>query len=266
MKVIIFGSGGVGIKAKEKLESKGNDVIAFVDNDNTKWGKYSNGKVILNPNDILKIEYDVIAIGVYKGVSAIKTQLIQMGISEDKIIVPIEPSHKVFICPKKYTEEELLMIPEEEYYSETTKDYLKQQINVQDKAFISKLDSLKECLYKNRIPRSKVCIVSGAVLQAYNLRPSKKFDDIDIIMTSDLREIYGKGLVIVSESVEMHPENENIDSDDEIINNINKHFIFHDLKFMTLKLLYENKCRYKEEKKIQEEVQIIENYFCSECI
>ena len=107
MRIIIFGTGGVGMKAKEKLESQGDDIVAFADNDDTKWGKCIRDKVILKPDEILKSEYDAIAIGSYKGVDSIKKQLIQMGVSEEKIIVPIEPPNKIFVCTKDFTDKEL---------------------------------------------------------------------------------------------------------------------------------------------------------------
>ena len=83
---------------------------------------------------------------------------------------------------------------------------------------------MKEVLFNKNIPRNKVCVVSGAVLQANGLRESKLFDDIDIIMTSDLRELYGRELGVVSEYAEMHPQNEYIICDDEIIVNNENHF------------------------------------------
>ena len=124
-----------------------------------------------------------------------------------------------------------------EYDSENTKSYLEKKIIINDEDFLYKLEDLKQVLKENRIPRENVCVVSGAVLQAYGLRQSKKFDDIDIIMTGDLRKVYGNGLVIVSATAEMHPQNEYAVSDDEIIRNKQYHFVFHDLKFACLEIV-----------------------------
>ena len=94
------------------------------------------------------------------------------------------------------------------------------------------LEDLKKVLSENNISINDVCICSGGVLQAYGLRKSKLFDDIDIIMMSAYRELYGKNLVIVSETAEMHPQNEYDISDDEIIRNSENHFIYKGVKFV----------------------------------
>ena len=58
-------------------------------------------------------------------------------------------------------------------------------------------------------------------------------------MTSDLREQYGKELVIVSDTAEMHRQNQYTVSDDSIIMNPEHHFVFDDLKFMCPNILAE---------------------------
>ncbi len=260
MKAIIFGCGGIGVEVKRKLENEGMEILTFVDNDEKKWGK-SIGECRIDPPDkIMAYDYDYVAVAMFKHVEEVKEQLKAMDIPKEKIIVPIKPPNRIFPSPVSCSDFDLLKIPKEEYGSETTRRYLERNIPIRDKAFLEKLEDLKSCLYENRIPRSKVCVVSGAVLQAFALRPSKKFDDIDIIMTSELREIYGKGLVIVSDSAEMHPQNEYRDSDDEIINDQRKHFIFRDLKFMTLELLYEHRRRHRSGSDTQEEIQLMERY------
>lgn len=257
-KVVIFGCGDVGKKVKEKLEKEGMNIVAFTDNNEVKWDTFFCGIKVISPKILINIEFDYVAIGVYKAVETIKTQLLEYGILEDRILLPIKPNNRIFVNPKSYTNEELVLLPEKEYFSIATKEYQKLHINILDKVFLYKLEKLKEILFDNNIPRKNVCIVSGAVLQVYGLRESKKFDDIDIIMTSDLRELYGKDLVIVSEYVEMHPQNEYRISDDDIILDISNHFVFSDLKFMSLKLLYENK---KNKINSLDEVKIIEKYW-----
>jgi hypothetical protein len=218
MNIIIFGSGGVGIKAKRKLEEEGNSI---------------DGVKVLEPLKAVKnISYDMIAIGVYKGCESIKKQLLEYGVRETDIIIPIKPPATLYENPLYIEGDNLEYIPKEDYESNSTQEYLKLGIKVTDEVFLDKLDELKRTLLKYKIPREKVCVVSGGVLQAYGLRESKKFDDIDIIMTSDLREIYGKGLVIVSDTAEMHVQNNEVIPDDEIILNVDNHFIFRDLKFM----------------------------------
>lgn len=236
-KVLIFGTGGVGKKVKALLEREGKKVIGFIDNDNSKWNQEFEQCRIYGPEYLMELEYDLIAIGVYKAVEKIKTQLLELGVSEKKIVIPIEP---VRIFPLVAEKENIQKIREEEYYSLNTINYVNQKIVIEDEEFLKKLEDLKKVLDENNIPVNKVCVVSGAVLQAYALRQSKKFDDIDIIMTSDLRKIYGSGLVIVSSTAEMHPQNEYDISDDELIEDMKHHFIFRGLKFANLNIVQRN--------------------------
>lgn len=237
-KVIVFGCGKVGFKVKEKLEAGGLEVIAFSDNDSAKWGTEMAGKPVIAPDSLHNMKYNYIAIGIYKAADAVKKQLIKMGIKDNQILIPLRPQC-IFYNDQNIETEDLNILEQEEYESKNTKEYESLQLEISDKDFLDKLENLKKVLQSNNIPLKKVCVVSGAVLQAYNLRNSKKFDDIDIIMTSDLREFYGKGLVIVSESAEMHPKDLYTIRDDEIILDKKYHFIFNGLKFMTLKLLYD---------------------------
>ena len=201
-----------------------------------KWGGSLDNCPICDPKIVAEVQYDFIAIGVYKAVDAIKKQLQEMGVPESKIIVPVKPV-KIYPNPVCFFPKQLELLDPFEYVSETTKEYEKKGVLIEDKELLDRLESLKSVLKENRIPREKVCVVGGAVLQVHGLRKSQKFDDIDIIMTSDLRKIYGTGLVIISETAEMHPQNEYTISDDEIIENYQYHFQFNDLKFACLEVL-----------------------------
>lgn len=234
-KAIIFGCGGVGKEVKKKLELDGIEVIAFSDNDEKKWKDTFEGCMVIRPKDISMFSFDVVAIGLYKAVKEVKRQLLDLGIARERIVIPIEPVH-IFKNPLPVTGQ-IEELQGEDNVSETTKDYLQKRIVIDDKEFLSKLDDLKQTLKNNNIPREQVCIVSGAVLQAYGLRKSKKFDDIDVIMTDDLRQIYGTGLVILSSTAEMHPQNKYRITDDEIIKNEKYHFIFDGLKFACLEVM-----------------------------
>lgn len=236
--IIIFGCGGVGIKAMQKFIGEGNEVIAFADNSSDKWGNYCKGKKIIQPNKILCENFDYIAIGVFKAAEIIKRQLCEMGVKEEQIIVPIEPD-RIYPLKEDIPKEKLEKLPACEYLSRNTAEYQKLNVHIEDEKFLDNLNNLKKALLRNNIPREKVCIVSGAVLQVLGLRKSKEFDDIDIIMTSDLRNIYGTGLVIVSDVVEMHKKDEYDIIDDDIIENMDYHFVFSDLKFMHPQILFE---------------------------
>lgn len=237
-KIIIFGCGDVGIKAMHQLIAEGNEIIAFTDNSVSKWDTYCEGIKIIPPNEILKEDYDHIAVGLFKAADLIKRQLLEMGIKEEQIIIPIKPD-RIFPMEAKLSKDELEKLPSDEYLSGNTLEYQRLGIQIEDKEFLKNLDNLKEALLKNHIPREKVCIVSGAVLQVLGLRKSKEFDDIDIIMTSDLRNIYGTGLVIVSDVVEMHKKDGYHIKDDDIIENMAYHFVFNNLKFMHPQILCE---------------------------
>ena len=161
-----------------------------------------------------------------------------MGVKEEQIIVPIEPD-RIYPLKEDIPKEKLEKLPACEYLSRNTAEYQKLNVHIEDEKFLDNLNNLKKALLRNNIPREKVCIVSGAVLQVLGLRKSKEFDDIDIIMTSDLRNIYGTGLVIVSDVVEMHKKDEYDIIDDDIIENMDYHFVFSDLKFMHPQILLE---------------------------
>lgn len=233
---IIFGSGGVGIRVMELLLSEGNDVICFADNSNIKWGTACEGRRVIPPDKILEQRFDYVAIGAFKASDIIKNQLLGMGISEEKIVVPIKPDR---IFPLEIFAQDKEEPDQDGQISRNTQEYLNRNIKISDEDFFSKLDDLKQVLKKNNVPLSKVCVVSGAVLQVLGLRKSKEFDDVDIVMTSDLRRIYGSGLVIVSDTAEMHVQDSYYISDDEIIKNKAYHFMFFGLKFMHPRILLE---------------------------
>lgn len=249
-RIIIFGCGGVGIKAMHKLERENNQIICFADNNPQKWGTVREGKRVIAPGEIGQETFDYIAIGVFKAVESIRRQLKVMGITDKKIIIPIEPN-RIFLNRENIVEKELEKLDNVSYLSQNTKNYIEMNIQIQDIEFLKKLEDLKNVLKQNRILRNKVCVVSGAVLQAFALRETKEFDDIDIIMTSDLREQYGNGLVIVSDTAEMHKQNQYTVADDDIIMNPDNHFVFSDLKFMCPQILVEYvKERSEEEYKL----------------
>lgn len=359
-KAIVFGAAGIGIKAKYLLEKSGIQVMAFLDNDSLKWGDELEGIPILNPSKINVEEYDFFAIGLYKSAEVIKQQYLKMGVSEDKIVVPVTPDYifyndkyvnsvqsftkyliliwggidscsidvkkhlpdcnwkrlnfgnhfwgfQYFIddclrTSQRYKHENFwdiysittyaslcidicevncdflmeqtineLSTKQQKYffcsndyslfqtvYNKNTLDFWKNRL---PRSFETELeDSLSELKYKLKeynIPMEDICIVSGAVMQTYGIRSPQKFDDVDIIMTNRFRKMYGSGLVIVSEHIEMHPENEFEISDDEIIMNPENHYWFRGIKFMNLELLYQQ----KRNSNCIDEVKLLDYYF-----
>lgn len=240
-RALVFGCGGVGRKCRTYLEKHGAEVIAYADNDKRKWGGVFDGIEIIPPEMIASMEYSKIAIGNYKAADSIKRQLIKLGVEEQKIIIPFIPK-KIFFNDR-ITVSNDVDENNDERESGLTKWYQGLGLKIIDAELLAKLRDLKSVLHKYNIPTSEVCIVSGAVLQVLGLRKSKIFDDIDIIMSSPYRDLYGKGLVIVSETCEMHPQNEYDVSDDQIISDRDAHFCFHGLKFMDPLILYRQRVK-----------------------
>lgn len=86
LKVICFGAANGGKELFKKI-SKKYDVICFTDNDERKWGKQLHGLPILSPTEAVKEnQYDEIIVTSAPGCISIKTQLLGMGVSEEKIV------------------------------------------------------------------------------------------------------------------------------------------------------------------------------------
>lgn len=84
MKAIIFGAGGTGRRVYEMIRQN-NDILAFVDNDPSKWGGQYKGISICTP-EILKIKnYDVIYLGTLMGLAEVQDQLRDLNIPISKL-------------------------------------------------------------------------------------------------------------------------------------------------------------------------------------
>ena len=137
------------------------------------------------------------------------------------------------------SDRELKELSEDNYTSKAQKEYESWGINVADEQLISQISRLKEVLYGYNIPLEKVCVVKGMVMVAHGIRPCKKNEDMDIIMTSDLRKLYGTGKLFIDDNIEMDPIFYMHGRDnDEIIMNPERHIIFHGLKVMTVAEMY----------------------------
>ena len=102
MKAILFGASGGGQRLYEEISSK-YEILAFVDNDERKWGKTLKGIPILEPSKCAceDFQYDRLIITSAPGLSSIKRQCLEMGVFEDKIITsyveaPLE-SRRIFL-------------------------------------------------------------------------------------------------------------------------------------------------------------------------
>lgn len=85
-KVLVFGTGQYYENYKENIKSLGNEIIGFLDNNTEKVGTFIDGVLVSNPKDVIKMEYDKIII-MSMFVSEITEQLLEYGISRDKILI-----------------------------------------------------------------------------------------------------------------------------------------------------------------------------------
>lgn len=82
--VVIFGTGRFYEKHKHKMPKNVN-IVAFIDNDENKSGKFIDGVLVYNPRDVENVEYDAIVLASAEHMS-MKSQLLEMGVAEHKIM------------------------------------------------------------------------------------------------------------------------------------------------------------------------------------
>jgi len=84
-KAIIFGTGSSGKSLLPVIQEQ-YQVIAFTDNDKSKWGETFEGYRVCEPESILDLEHDVVIVASSPGLNPITKQLLDMGISRGDII------------------------------------------------------------------------------------------------------------------------------------------------------------------------------------
>lgn len=106
--LVIFGAGGTGRRVYHMMKNQYN-IISFVDNDSSRWGKEKiEGIEIVSPTELLNMQFDFLALGTFMGCDEIKQQLKQMGISDNKIILGyVEISVNARLLFLKRTAEEM---------------------------------------------------------------------------------------------------------------------------------------------------------------
>lgn len=145
---------------------------------------------------------------------------------------------KSFIGEEKYTIKGKKEINNfrKNFLNNSTFEFLRYKLPIfEGERFFYMLDEMKEKLKNLNIGIDEACVVSGGVLQAYGLREGS---DIDIILTEGLRDVYGNGLLIVSQNVEVHEKDEMEIKDTKIILESNNHFYFYGVKFANIDILY----------------------------
>lgn len=85
-KVYIFGAGNMGKECCKLLQQNHIMIKGFVDNNKAVWGKMLNGYPVVSPLEI-DIKIDIIVIAIMKYEEEIKSQLLQMGMQDNNIIV-----------------------------------------------------------------------------------------------------------------------------------------------------------------------------------
>ena len=85
--VYIFGAGHVGRDFLPRIKQKFS-VIAFLDNDKSKWGSSIDGIPVCAPESVLEIDgadFDLIIVASLAGINDIKNQLSELGVDSSKI-------------------------------------------------------------------------------------------------------------------------------------------------------------------------------------
>ena len=83
-KVFIFGAGAVGQYVLRSTRKR-YQMIAFLDNDESKWGNDVDGFPVCDPKLVLETDYDMIIIASPPGLVTITEQLLGLGVSRNKI-------------------------------------------------------------------------------------------------------------------------------------------------------------------------------------
>lgn len=86
-KIIIWGAGGMALGLFKSFDLDQVDIIAFIDNDESKWGKRCNAVEIIPPARLMEMTYDYIFISSVENQWNIKEQLDAMNVDCEKIIL-----------------------------------------------------------------------------------------------------------------------------------------------------------------------------------
>ena len=54
--IVLFGAGKIGREYSNELENMGIRILCYADNDQNKWGKIWNGKPVVSPENLRKLE------------------------------------------------------------------------------------------------------------------------------------------------------------------------------------------------------------------
>lgn len=86
-KVIIWGTGGMAHGLSKSFDVTEVEIVAYVDNDHLKWSRLYNGYEIISPQQLRDKEFDYIFISSELYQRDIFSQIIELGIDNEKVIM-----------------------------------------------------------------------------------------------------------------------------------------------------------------------------------
>jgi len=92
MNIIVFGTGGSSVGIEHESILYGFTIIAFADNDSAKWNTKREGKLILSPEEAIKLKYDRVVTATALYHDEMHKQLLDLGVPNEKIYATREGS------------------------------------------------------------------------------------------------------------------------------------------------------------------------------
>ncbi|HEY8541299.1 MAG TPA: winged helix-turn-helix transcriptional regulator [Pseudothermotoga sp.] len=95
-KVILYGAGIVGQTLLDVLASESVNIVAFVDDDNSKQGSVINGVIVINPSKVKEISYDAVLVASFRHADKIvqRAKSLQM---KNIFVLKIQTDGRVFL-------------------------------------------------------------------------------------------------------------------------------------------------------------------------
>lgn len=165
IRLLIFGAGENAKKIMNCLKTD-TEIVAFVDNDNSKWGTEMFGKAIIEPDEIKSQKYDFIIVAVIR-YQEIVTQLVKLDVDVSQIVTPFAYEHKAYEQWRKFFNIEELIYLEMNQKIEKLSTY----INNLEYELASKIE-------KNKIKYPKILSWKKAIDEIINNQKSmSRFGD-----------------------------------------------------------------------------------------
>lgn len=96
MKIIILGASGYAKKVQYMLDDEKYKIMAFLDNNIDRQGKYLNGIYIDSPNNIKKYQFDRIIISLADYQEEMSRQLFELGVMPEQVVTFIPHDKDVY--------------------------------------------------------------------------------------------------------------------------------------------------------------------------